>query len=58
MFPTTLEEKIISYADLFYSKKPGRLTTPKTLEEVKASVKRYGGDSYEVFKKWHKKFGE
>ena len=58
MFPTTLEEKIVSYADLFYSKKPGRLTTPKTIEEVKASVKRYGGDSYEIFKKWYKKFGE
>ncbi|MCL1946276.1 MAG: HDIG domain-containing protein [Chitinivibrionia bacterium] len=58
MCPTTLEEKIVSYADLFYSKKPKYLTTPKTIEEVKASVKKYGEDSYEVFKKWHKKFGE
>jgi len=55
MIPRTLEEKIITYADLFYSKK--RLTTQKTVEEVVKSVKKYGDESYEVFKKWHKKFG-
>ena len=55
MVPTTLEEKIVAYADLFFSKK--RLTTPKTVEEVEKTVKKYGDESYEVFKKWHKKFG-
>lgn len=56
MIPATLEEEIISYADLFFSKTPQTLTTPKTIEEVARDVKRYGGDSYEVFEKWHKKF--
>ncbi|MCL2845420.1 MAG: HDIG domain-containing protein [Chitinivibrionia bacterium] len=57
MAPTTLEEKIVAYADLFYSKSPKHFTTPKTVEEVKKTVKKYDEASYEVFKKWHKKFG-
>jgi len=56
MSPTTLEEEIISYADLFFSKNPEKLTTPKTIEEVIRDVKRYGDDSYEIFEKWHKRF--
>jgi uncharacterized protein len=56
MFPTTLEEEIISFADLFFSKRPNQLTTPKTLEEVEADVKRYGDDSYEIFIRWRNRF--
>jgi uncharacterized protein len=56
MIPATLEEEIISYADLFFSKRPKTLTIPKTIEEVIHDVKRYGDDSYEIFEKWHKKF--
>lgn len=56
MFPTTLEEEIISYADLFFSKRPGELTIPKTIEKVIRDVKHYGDDSYEVFERWHRKY--
>jgi len=57
MIPSTLEEEIISYADLFFSKTPQTLTTPKTIEQVVRDIKRYGDDSYEIFEKWHKRFG-
>jgi uncharacterized protein len=56
MFPTTLEEEIISFADLFFSKQPQFLTMPKTLADVERDVKHYGEDSYEIFKKWLDKF--
>ena len=58
MVPKTLEEEIVSYVDLFFSKRPDKLTVPKTVEEVSSDVKRYGDDSYKVFEKWHRKFGD
>jgi uncharacterized protein len=57
MAPKTLEEEIISYVDLFFSKHPDRLTTPKTVEEVFSDVKRYGDDSFAILESWHKRFG-
>ena len=42
MLPVTLEEKIICYADKFYSKKPGALCFEKTLEEVRKEIGKYG----------------
>jgi uncharacterized protein len=56
MFPTTLEEEIVSFADLFFSKRPQFLTTPKTLAEVENDVRNYGENSCEIFIKWRKKF--
>jgi len=56
MFPTTLEEEIVAFADLFFSKQPQFLTTPKSLAQVESDVKRYGENSYEILKKWLKKF--
>lgn len=44
MLPVTLEEKIICYADKFYSKKPDALCSEKTLEEVREYIRRYGDD--------------
>jgi uncharacterized protein len=56
MSPTTTEERIISFADLFFSKRPQFLTIPKTIVEVENDVKRYGEDSYEIFKSWLNEF--
>jgi len=56
MYPTTLEEEIVSFADKFFSKRPEYLTTPKLLAEVEADIKRYGDESYKTFKKWCVKF--
>ncbi|MBD5370714.1 MAG: HD domain-containing protein [Bacteroides sp.] len=42
MLPVSIEEKIICYADKFYSKDPGRLTERKTYEEARRSLGRHG----------------
>lgn len=53
MQPKTLEEKIIAYADLFFSKsKHGDRTT----EEVRASLARYGQHKVAIFDEWHRQF--
>ncbi len=52
----TIEEKIISYADLFYSKNPKRLFVEKPLKQVQAKVKKYGKRQEKLFKEWHKLF--
>ena len=42
MLPVTLEEKIICYADKFYSKKKGSLHIEKPIQEVRKSISAYG----------------
>lgn len=54
----SIEEKIISYADLFYSKNPNRLYYEKTLKQVKAKVKHYGKRQEKLFKEWRELFEE
>ena len=49
MLPVTLEEKIICYADKFYSKKPGALCSEKPLEEVRKEIGKYGEDMLRRF---------
>lgn len=51
--PETLEEKIICYADKFYSKS-GNLTERKSHEKVIASMAAHGGDSLSRFKSLEK----
>ena len=42
MLPITLEEKIICYADKFFSKKTDGDCAEKSFEEVRQSIERYG----------------
>jgi uncharacterized protein len=44
MLPLTLEEKIICYADKFYSKKTTGRSAEKSLEEVRQGIGKYGAD--------------
>ena len=55
--PTTLEEEIIAYADCFFSKRKGQLSTQKPLEQVQKEIARYGDEATDLFNQWHKKFG-
>ena len=59
-YPETLEEKIVSYADLFYSKsKPGEHTVDEIIEELKGYDKpEHFEPGYNVkkFKEWHSMF--
>lgn len=51
MLPLTIEEKIICYADKFFSKRPDSLGRERPLEEVRKSIARYGADKLKKFDK-------
>lgn len=53
MLPVTPEEKIICYADKFYSKNPESLTRRKSLEEVRKSMAKFGEASLSRFDTLH-----
>lgn len=53
--PETLEEKVICYADKFYSK--SNLTKVKTLEQAERSIARFGEEGLARFKEWEMMFG-
>jgi uncharacterized protein len=52
MTPVTLEEKIICFADLFYSKRPGFLLMEKTVDQVRNNLSRHGVHKVGIFEKW------
>ena len=54
--PATIEEEIISYADLFYSKKPAGLFEEEPRDAVLAELKSYGESKVETFLAWEKRF--
>ena len=56
MLPVSTEEKIICYADKFYSKS-GNPCAEKPIERIRASVARFGSGSIERFAALHKAFG-
>ncbi len=54
LLPETLEEKLVCYADKFYSKT--RLTEEKPFEKVLDSLERFGTDSERRFLELHELF--
>ncbi len=58
MIPETIEEKIVSWADLFFSKTPKKLWREKSLRNVRKRVKKYGTRQAKLFRQWSKEFGE
>ena len=53
MRPQTLEEKIVAYADLFFSKtSKGK----RTVDTVRASLARHGEYKVAIFDRWHERF--
>lgn len=57
MTPQTIEEKIICFADKFYSKSSHNLLLPKPLDKVKKSVRKYGEEKWGVFEEMIELFG-
>ncbi len=57
MVPLTLEERIICFADKFFSKKVDALGQPKPIEEVRRSIAGYGADKLERFDEMLRAFG-
>jgi len=56
MTPQTLEEKLICYADKFYSKS-GDIRREKSLDSVMRSMERHGPDTLRRFMILHQLFG-
>lgn len=58
MLPQTLEEEIISWADLFFSKSKGHLWRERSLEEARQHVARWGERSLAIFDAWRVRFAD
>lgn len=56
MSPVSLPEQIICFADLFYSKHPGRITRQKSPEQVRNKLSGFGDDKVRIFDKWMELF--
>lgn len=56
MLPLSIEEKLICYADKFFSKS-GNLTREKPLEKVITQMESFGKDSIDRFMELHRMFG-
>lgn len=56
MIPVTLEEQIICYADLFYSKNRQDRGLEKNIESVRNTLRRFGQGKTEIFDRWQKRF--
>ncbi len=58
MLPVTLEERIICFADKFFSKKGDALGQEKPLDEVRRGIEKYGPEKMERFEEMLREFGE
>ena len=56
MLPVTLEEKIICYADKFFSKNHGAPPREKPLEDVVEELRTHGTAQVDRFLNWHAQF--
>lgn len=56
MRPLSLEEKIICYADTFYSKSIGRLRHEKSVDQARGELEKFGPEKLKAFDKMHRLF--
>lgn len=56
MQPETLEEQIICYADLFYSKNLKKRDREKPAEEIARKLRKYDASKVKLFSAWQKRF--
>ncbi len=58
MTPQTIEEQIVAYADLFFSKHRKQGKGPRSAEEVRKALAGFGDGKVEIFDTWHARFGK
>jgi len=58
MVPLSIEEKIICYADKFFSKYPGKLREEMPVEAILKSLRKYGEDKVRRFDELRALFGD
>src|SRR6266545_916245 len=56
MTPVSLDERIICFADLFYSKRPGRMTVEASPEEVRRKLAGLSTAKVLIFDGWYNHF--
>ncbi len=56
MAPITLEEKIVCFADLFYSKSPEKSRHEKSIGEIRKGLDKFGAHKVLIFESWLKEF--
>lgn len=56
MTPLSIEEKIVCFADLFYSKYPGKIRNEKTIETIRLNLAKFGEHKVGIFNCWLDKF--
>ena len=54
--PLSIEEKIITYADLFFSKRESTLWHEDQPADIMAELKTFGQDQVAIFQAWQKEF--
>lgn len=54
MIPASMEEKLICYADKFYSK--SHLESEHSLEKIRKQLAHFGEDNVRIFNEWHEIF--
>jgi uncharacterized protein len=57
MTPQTIEEKIVCFADKFFSKSASNLLVPKPIHKVQKSIRKYGEEKWKVFEEMMELFG-
>ena len=57
MLPISNEEKLICFADKFYSKSINHLTTIKPIDKIRKKVSKYGKDKADRFEEFIELFG-
>lgn len=58
MTPQVLTEEIICFSDLFFSKKPGKLSHRKSEQRVRESLASFGEGKVQIFDTWLMRFGD
>lgn len=57
MFPITVEEQIVCFADKFFSKSLQNLSKPKPLEKIVDGIRKFGQRDLDTFLTWCNCFG-
>ncbi len=57
MTPLSVEERIVCFADLFYSKSPDSVSVEKSIEKVRKSLGKFGENKVTIFDGWLSEFG-
>jgi len=58
MQPISIEEKIICYADKFFSKKLGQIRAEKSISDVRKEIEQFGTDRLKAFEELHALFSK